>query len=86
MLFLQHDRIHFEGRPEISYNAAIEKSMRMMRGNKMKLFLLDLSFIGWAILCIFTLGIGFLFLSSYKETAHAHFYDDIKDDCVETFC
>lgn len=72
--------------PEISYNAAIEKSMRMMRGNKMKLFLLDLSFIGWAILCIFTLGIGFLFLSPYKETAHAHFYDDIKDDCVETFC
>lgn len=72
--------------PEISCNAAIEKSMRMMRGNKMKLFLLDLSFIGWAILCIFTLGIGFLFLSPYMETAHAHFYDDIKDDCVETFC
>lgn len=72
--------------PEISCNAAIEKSMQMMRGNKMKLFLLDLSFIGWAILCIFTLGIGFLFLSPYMETAHAHFYDDIKDDCVETFC
>ena len=42
-------------------NAAIEKSMAMMEGNKMKLFMLDLSFIGWAILCIFTLGIGLLF-------------------------
>ncbi len=35
-----------------------------MEGNKMKLFLLDLSFIGWAILCIFTLGIGLLFLAT----------------------
>ena len=46
-------------------NAAIEKSMAMMEGNKMKLFMLDLSFIGWAILCIFTLGIGLLFLQPY---------------------
>lgn len=32
--------------PQLSNNAAIEKSMKMMSGNKMKLFLLDLSFIG----------------------------------------
>ena len=35
--------------PELKYNAAIEKSMSMMNGYKMKLFLLDLSFIGWMI-------------------------------------
>lgn len=51
--------------PELANNAAIEKSMAMMDGNKMKLFLLDLSFIGWAILCLFTFGIGFLFLQPY---------------------
>lgn len=34
--------------PEMKNNAAIEKSMAMMEGNKMKLFMLDLSFIGWA--------------------------------------
>ena len=39
--------------PELQYNAAIEKSMAMMSGHKMKMFLLDLSFIGWAILCCF---------------------------------
>lgn len=33
--------------PEMKNNAAIEKSMVMMDGNKMKLFMLDLSFIGW---------------------------------------
>lgn len=66
--------------PNIKYNAAIEKSMQMMDGNKMRLFMLDLSFIGWAILCLFTLGIGFLFLGPYVSTAHAHFYEDLKRD------
>ena len=64
--------------PELANNAAIEKSMAMMDGNKMKLFLLDLSFIGWAILCLFTFGIGFLFLQPYVQSAHAAFYEDLK--------
>lgn len=64
--------------PELSNNAAIEKSMAMMDGNKMKLFLLDLSFIGWAILCLFTLGIGYFFLQPYVQSAHAAFYEDLK--------
>lgn len=72
--------------PELRYNAAIEKSMRMMNGYKMKLFLLDLSFIGWMILFILTLGIGLLFLQPYMNTARAAFYEDLKaelsDRCV----
>lgn len=72
--------------PELRYNAAIEKSMRMMNGYKMKLFLLDLSFIGWMILSILTLGIGLLFLQPYMNTARAAFYEDLKaelsDRCV----
>lgn len=62
----------------LSYNAAIEKSMEMMNGYKMKLFLLDLSLIGWAILSVLTLGIGFLFLSPYYQASHAAFYEDLK--------
>lgn len=65
-------------RPELKNNAAIEESMRMMDGHKMRLFLLDLSFIGWGILCVLTLGIGFLFLSPYMSTARASFYEDLK--------
>lgn len=64
--------------PELKYNAAIEKSMRMMSGHKMKLFLLDLSFIGWALLCILTLGIGLFFLEPYMISARAAFYEDLK--------
>ena len=48
--------------PEMKNNAAIEESMRMMDGHKLELFLLDLSFIGWAILSILTCCIGFLWL------------------------
>lgn len=69
--------------PELANNGAIEKSMVMMEGNKMKLFLLDLSFIGWAILCLFTLGIGYLFLQPYMQAAHAAFYEDLKAQAVE---
>ena len=49
--------------PAIANNRAIEKSMAMMQGHKMQLFLLDLSFIGWGILCILTLGMGIFWLA-----------------------
>lgn len=64
--------------PELAYNAAIERSMAMMSGYKMKLFLMDLSFIGWAILSLCTLGIGFLFLAPYATASHAAFYEELK--------
>lgn len=64
--------------PEVGANEAIEKSMAMMEGHKMDLFLLHLSFIGWAILAMCTLGLGFLLLIPYVCTAEAHFYEDLK--------
>ena len=71
--------------PELKYNAAIEKSMRMMDGYKMKLFLLDLSFIGWMILSVLTLGIGSLFLQPYMNTARAAFYEDLKAELSDRY-
>lgn len=71
--------------PELKYNAAIEKSMRMMDGYKMKLFLLDLSFIGWMILSVLTLGIGLLFLRPYMNTARAAFYEDLKAELSDRY-
>jgi uncharacterized membrane protein len=58
---------------------AIDKSIKMMYGYKWKLFCLGLRFIGWALLCILTLGIGFLWLMPYMQISIAKFYDDIKD-------
>ena len=66
--------------PELSANDAIDRSRAMMKGHKFDLFWLLLSFIGWGILCVFTLGIGFLWLTPYMQTSMAVFYEDLKAD------
>ena len=48
--------------PDIRVNEAITKSRELMDGHKVELFLLILSFIGWFILSIFTLGILFIWV------------------------
>ncbi len=58
---------------------AITKSKEMMRGNKWKFFCLGLRFFGWSLLCIVTLGIGFLWLIPYWHVSYAQFYDDLKE-------
>ncbi len=60
--------------PELGANECITESRRMMDGHKFDLFCLDLTFIGWEILCIFTLGIGGLFLVPYQQATRAVFY------------
>ena len=67
---------------EINAGDALTKSWQMMKGHKWAIFWLGLSFIGWAILACLTLGIGFLLLSPYMETACAHFYEDLKKEAV----
>ena len=57
-------------------------SMKMMKGYKLKYFTLGLSFIGWAILSILTLGIGFLWLIPYINLTLANFYKDICEDFI----
>ena len=66
--------------PELKNNAAIERSMAMMEGHKMEYFCLMLSFIGWMLLGILTLGIGLLWVTPYMTTAMAHFYEYVKED------
>lgn len=63
--------------PDLRYDAAIERSKKIMHGHRMQLFLLDLSMIGWFILSILSLGIGFFFLAPYIQTAHAEFYEEL---------
>jgi len=58
---------------------AIRRSTQMMKGNKWKLFCLQCRFIGWALLCILTLGLGFLWLTPYMLVSFSSFYDDVKE-------
>ncbi len=65
--------------PNIGIMDCINKSKKMMYGHKMDLFLLHLSFIGWVILGVFTLGILYLWLMPYMSVTIANFYNSIKD-------
>jgi uncharacterized membrane protein len=64
--------------PLIKPQDALRKSKSMMNGYKEKLFYLCLRFFLLSILCILTLGIGFLWLIPYFHVTMAKFYDDIK--------
>lgn len=65
--------------PEMTASEAITKSKEMMSGNRFRLFCLQFSFIGWAILCAFTFGIGNLWLTPYEQAATAAFYREISE-------
>ncbi len=64
--------------PELTPNQALNLSMKMMKGHKFDLFCLILSFMGWCILAVFTMGIGYLWLAPYMGTTIAAFYEDVK--------
>ncbi|MFC3772339.1 DUF975 family protein [Paenibacillus sp. GCM10012303] len=57
---------------------AIERSKEMMYGHKWRLFVLYVSFIGWALLSAITFGIGSLWLVPYMLASQAAFYEDLK--------
>ena len=69
--------------PEISPLDAIRISKKMMAGKKGRLFLLDLSFIGWFLLSLVTFGIAGLYFIPYRLAADAEFYREIKAEYIE---
>lgn len=63
--------------PDMDVMEAIARSKELMDGNKGRLFCLELSFIGWSLLCVLTLGIGYLWLAPYQNAAEAAFYLEV---------
>lgn len=65
--------------PEMSATEVITASRQMMNGHKWELFVMYLSFIGWAILDILTLGIlGLFYVNPYIYSSEAAFYEALK--------
>lgn len=61
--------------PALSGRAAITQSRALMDGHKGHVFLLDLSFVGWYILCVFTFGILFVFrVIPHVQATNAELY------------
>lgn len=60
--------------PELTTKEAVERSKAIMPGNRAKYFWLSCSFIGWAFLTVFTLGIGLLWVIPYMQISSIAFY------------
>lgn len=65
--------------PEMSPMDCIRESKRMMTGHKGELFVLDLSFIGWNLLCNipFVGYAAMIWVVPYTETVYAMYYDTL---------
>ena len=70
--------------PDMTALEITNKSAQMMKGNRGKLFGLELSFIGWAILAICSLGIGYLWLLPYMQVAVVCFYEHLSGKNEDT--
>ena len=65
--------------PDYRVTEALRESFRLMRGRKLRYFLLQLSFIGWWLLGILTLGLGFLWIIPYMLQTNTQFYLNLKE-------
>ena len=66
--------------PELSAKEAIGYSKQMMKGHKFELFVLQLSFILWALLGIVTFGIAYIYVGPYITLTTTDFYHNIKGE------
>ena len=75
--FIAYDNDNMSGKE------SCELSQKLMKGNKGNLFVLSLSFIGWAILALLTLGIGFFWLTVYINVSYVCFYEALANKNTE---
>ncbi|EIW13775.1 putative membrane protein, DUF975 family [Lactiplantibacillus pentosus KCA1] len=66
------------GQPRPRYRDAVTRSRQLMVGHKWQFFVLQLSFLGWAILSALTAGIGQLWLTPYTYGVMANYYDNLQ--------
>ena len=65
--------------PNISSERAFELSRLMTKGEKWKIFVLDLSFIGWRILGVLCCCVGEIFLEPYYQATYAELYQVMRE-------
>ncbi len=71
-------------RPDIDSSKALDLSKTLMKGNKIRLVILDLSFTPWFILNLFTLGLsGYLYVTPYYEATYIEFFSNIREEAIE---
>lgn len=69
--------------PKIQRKKAFKLSKEMMKGNKWKTFILDLSFLGWELLSIFTFGLlNIFYINPYKVATTVEIYEVLKKQII----
>ncbi|MCK7486099.1 MAG: DUF975 family protein [Bacillus subtilis] len=63
--------------PELDASAAITRSKQLTTGHKMRLFALDLGYLGWYVLGIFTFGILWLWVIPRHQVARMLMFEEI---------
>lgn len=69
--------------PEMDYRDALKLSKQMMDGQKIELFILQWSFIGWELLGLLACGIGILFVVPYENATFAELYAVLRQESGE---
>lgn len=69
--------------PNIGYRRAVELSKEMTRGHKFRIFVLDLSFLGWILLGIVVLFVGVLFVMPYIYATKAELYLALRQQALK---
>ena len=63
--------------PDLGYVDCLKKSNELMKGHKWEYFVLNLSFIGWALLVPLTLGILAFWLAPYMAVTECNLYNKL---------
>jgi len=71
-------------KPELNASEAIEMSKTITNGHKGSLFGLDLSYLGWYFLGLFTFGILWLWIVPKHTTARTLYFNEIYEDNYPT--
>ncbi len=70
---------------DLDKDRVLKMSQDMMKGHKWELFVLELSFIGWNILGVFTAGLlNIFYVNPYMQATLAEFYSAVKAEAIQT--
>jgi uncharacterized membrane protein len=70
--------------PDMTALESITASKMLMEGHKMDFFRFAVSFVGWFILGLLTVGIGFLYVIPYYNAAKVEFYETITRRTIDS--
>lgn len=78
--FIYYDISSWKDTRSMGATSFITESRELMDGHKLRLFWLDITFIGWHLLGMMTGGIAYLWIYPYINATKAAFYNDLAKD------